>query len=240
MESKIYYIGDDIIDLNRFNPKSQNDDLLIGVLSHDEKIQKTLLKGIFTPYSKRKSSKWMDLSITNQKAFYYIEDFKIAELLNYNPRTNNAVFYFYTPPKIISKYPYKIFIAMPFDEDLEDNYSTIKNVHKELKITYKELKIFRMDMHTGESIDIPKRIYDEIFESGIIIADVTKINPNVYYEIGVADTLSKKVILISNAASSLPFDLRHRKAIIFKNQTDLSSKLKNDLEAILLNIKNGV
>ena len=45
--------------------------------------------------------------------------------------------------------------------------------------------------------------------SGVIVADCTGRNPNVFYEIGVAHAIGKPVVLITENASDVPADLRH-------------------------------
>ena len=41
-----------------------------------------------------------------------------------------------------------------------------------------------------------------------MIADCTGRDPNVFYEIGVAHTVGKPVVLITQSADDVPFDLR--------------------------------
>ncbi len=60
-------------------------------------------------------------------------------------------------------------------------------------------------------------IWDSINEASIIIADVTGRSPNVMYEIGMAHTIGKKVIIISQTAEDIPFDLQHFRGIIYNN-----------------------
>jgi hypothetical protein len=52
------------------------------------------------------------------------------------------------------------------------------------------------------------RIYAQIERADLIIAEMTGRNPNVYYEAGFAHGLAKPVILLTNSAEDIPFDLR--------------------------------
>lgn len=58
-------------------------------------------------------------------------------------------------------------------------------------------------------------IWEEINSASIIIADVTGKNPNVMYEIGLAHTVGKPVIIVSQTIDDVPFDLRHYRCIIY-------------------------
>jgi nucleoside 2-deoxyribosyltransferase len=77
------------------------------------------------------------------------------------------------------------------------------------------------------------KIYNSIVNSKIIIAEVSSLNPNVYYELGYAHALNKPVILITKDISSAPFDLRNYNHIVYKNIVDLREKLKRRLGVLL-------
>ena len=51
-------------------------------------------------------------------------------------------------------------------------------------------------------------ILELISTSKVIICDLSGKNPNVFYEAGIAHTLGKEVILITQHESDVPFDLR--------------------------------
>jgi cell division protein FtsB len=66
----------------------------------------------------------------------------------------------------------------------------------------------RADEETGRNI--MHDVWQGICQSGAIIADITFCNPNVMYELGLADAIGKRIILISQTAdpAKLAFDLR--------------------------------
>lgn len=70
------------------------------------------------------------------------------------------------------------------------------------------------DFFTTESIIYD--IWSAIYKAKIVIADCTNRNTNVFYEIGMAHTLGRQVILISQTIDDIPFDLRHLRAIIYE------------------------
>lgn len=74
-----------------------------------------------------------------------------------------------------------------------------------------------------------------IYRSKIVIADFSGRNPNVMYEVGIAHTLGKIVIPISQTLEHIPSDLQgHRIQTYLKNgegidklETALAAKLKS-------------
>ena len=52
-----------------------------------------------------------------------------------------------------------------------------------------------------------------ISSADLIVADLTGQNPNVFYEVGIAHTLEKPVLLLSMSIEDIPFDLRHRRVL---------------------------
>ncbi|MDA1558224.1 hypothetical protein PDK45_25170 [Bacillus cereus] len=50
-----------------------------------------------------------------------------------------------------------------------------------------------------------------------------------FYELGVAHALGKKTILISKFGNELPFDVKSKNVILYKEISELQSKLKDAL-----------
>jgi hypothetical protein len=65
---------------------------------------------------------------------------------------------------------------------------------------------------------ILERVYKQIAPSDIIIADMTGRNPNVFYETGYAHALNKRVILLTQHAADIPFDLKHYPHIVYESR----------------------
>ncbi len=65
----------------------------------------------------------------------------------------------------------------------------------------------------GNQQNILMDIIQPIYESDIVIADLTGLNPNVMYELGLAHSFNKKTIVITkDDLSQLPFDLKQYRA----------------------------
>jgi hypothetical protein len=78
----------------------------------------------------------------------------------------------------------------------------ILNVAKRLKLKAKRAD----DFFTAHSV--VEDIWAAIYRAKIIIADCTGRNANVFYEIGIAHTAGKRVILITQNERDVPFDFR--------------------------------
>lgn len=76
-----------------------------------------------------------------------------------------------------------------------------------------------------------------IDRSRTVIADCTGRNPNVFYEIGIAHTLARDVILITQHEADVPFDLRHLRFVQYHNNAEglvaLSQRLAPRLQQLL-------
>jgi hypothetical protein len=82
-------------------------------------------------------------------------------------------------------------------------------------------------------------ILSQITQARFLVADVTYRNPNVFYEIGYAHAVGKKVILLSQSAEDLPFDLRHWRHIIYDpNSINALKKELREVASNLLSLKS--
>lgn len=122
-----------------------------------------------------------------------------------------------------------VFVLMPFEESFNDIYTYgIKQTCVELN-TYCE----RVDEQIF-SERILDRVYNQIAKADIIVADMSNRNANVFYEVGYAHALGKNVVLLTQKADDIPFDLKHFPHIIYQGQIKtLSTQLKTRLEWFL-------
>ncbi|MDE7166923.1 MAG: hypothetical protein K2O17_07840 [Bacteroidaceae bacterium] len=79
-----------------------------------------------------------------------------------------------------------------------------------------------------------QQIIKMMFDAQLIVAVLDGKNPNVFYEIGIAHSIGKTVILIANVSKidEIPFDLRSDRLLLYTNPNDLSKKLSEILENI--------
>lgn len=71
-----------------------------------------------------------------------------------------------------------------------------------------------------------------IVEADLVIADLTGLNGNVMYELGLAHALGARVILLTQNIAELPFDLRTYKANPYSTHFDEAESLKSVLRSM--------
>lgn len=97
-----------------------------------------------------------------------------------------------------------VFVLMPFEEAMKPIYDDhIKATCKKIGFSCRRAD----DLFTATAV--MSDVWSSIYYSKIIIADCTGRNPNVFYEIGIAHTLGRPVVLITQRAEDVPFDIRH-------------------------------
>ena len=108
-----------------------------------------------------------------------------------------------------------VLVLMPFSDDFKDIYeSGIKSACRNIGVV-----VERVDeqIHDQSILD---QIYDQIGRADIIVADMTGRNPNVFYEVGYAHALQKRVILLTQRSQDIPFNLKHYQHIIYGADSD--------------------
>jgi nucleoside 2-deoxyribosyltransferase len=127
------------------------------------------------------------------------------------------------------------FVLMPFDHEFDDIYRLgIKDTAKSLGILAE-----RVDEQMYRE-GILERIYRQIDVADIIVADMTGKNPNVFYEVGYAHAKGKLCILLTGDADDIPFDLKHRRHIVYGTSIGtLRQRLKEELEWANTEVQNA-
>lgn len=111
-----------------------------------------------------------------------------------------------------------------------------------------EIGIKSDDIHIAHRISelgsINNQIIEKIVESDIVIANLTGLNPNVMYELGIRHSAMKPVITICENNQKLPFDVTEERTIFYDNDMsgviELKARLINLLEKQDLKIDNPV
>jgi hypothetical protein len=114
------------------------------------------------------------------------------------------------------------FVLMPFAPEFTEIYQQgIKKAWEELGF-----RCLRSDedIHTHDIMC--RAICQNIQRARFIVADMTGRNPNVFYELGLAHAFGKPVILVTQRAKDVPFDL---KAILYIDYGGDINKLNQEL-----------
>jgi len=122
-----------------------------------------------------------------------------------------------------------VFILMPFKDEFRDVYESGIKPACEAAGVYCE----RIDDQKFDET-ILERIYNQIESASVIVADMTGCNPNVFYEVGYAHALHKRVILVTRDVNDIPFDLSHHRHIEYKGKSYvLKRQLIDELKGAL-------
>jgi len=123
--------------------------------------------------------------------------------------------------------PNTAFIMMPINSnnpELDDIYDVYKDCFSKFGIT-----AIRADDIEHEDV-ITKRIIEEIKTSEFLVGDLTNERPSVYYEIGYAHSLGRRVIMYRKKNTSIHFDLAAYNCPEYKNMKELKKYLLKRLE----------
>ncbi|MDM5120451.1 MULTISPECIES: hypothetical protein [Aeromonas] len=114
---------------------------------------------------------------------------------------------------------------MPFDASFTAVYASIKQAANNVGFDCK-----RAD-DIWEHASIIQDVVSLIDQSKVVICDCSGRNPNVFYEAGIAHTLGREVILITQSEYDIPFDLRHLRYIKYLNNSEGLAALTRSLQS---------
>lgn len=139
--------------------------------------------------------------------------------------------------------PNQGFYVLPFEDGPKNAMSAIKDEILRQKLDCELIKSEdRFDPTRGNNI--VENIWQDICASRFIVADISNRNPNVFYELGICDTLGKNVITLCSQDSlardyknHLPFDIATQYTIMYREDYEgykkMSSEVVKRIEAIL-------
>lgn len=174
---------------------------------------------------------WRDVMQSSPERF-----FDTNKLLLQNPETDLSIkntvpnFQFYTNLGIvienINVKENSVFCLMPFN----DRYSAI------YQAIFYSCQAANYSCTRSDEVYNPgnllRQIVNMLLESSIIIALLDGQNPNVFYEIGIAHSIGKTVLLLANKKNKdeIPFDLKSDRLLLYSNNADLYDKLYETLK----------
>jgi len=126
--------------------------------------------------------------------------------------------------------PRLVSVMMPFSMEFNEVSGVIRATCDDVG-----LRCLRAD-DIWENDAVIQDIVSLINRSKVVICDCTGRNANVFYEIGIAHTLGRDVILITQNGDDIPFDLRHLRYITYLNnqegRKDLAIQVRRRLERL--------
>lgn len=114
-------------------------------------------------------------------------------------------------------------VMMPFDSRYDAVYEAIRDACGDHNLETK-----RVDEIYG-----PRVVVDDIFktivQSRFVVSDLTKKNPNVLYETGIAHARNCDVLIVVQNEDDIPFDLRHIRFVKYLPNSEGLRRLRTDL-----------
>ncbi len=141
-----------------------------------------------------------------------------------------------------------IFVSMPFGKNETENHFTaasevVEAINRDYPDLKPPLKVKRVDFHSeGVSYPIRAKIDDFMTNCGLLLANLTHCNPNVYHEIGFMDGKARgenqdrpDVLMfldetVTPDAQFVGFNLRDSSQIRFSRIEDFKTRLRENLE----------
>jgi hypothetical protein len=126
--------------------------------------------------------------------------------------------------------PDLVAVMMPFSADFEPVYASLSDA----------AKAARMRCLRADDIWVNDHIMDDVinllWRARVVIADLTGKNPNVFYETGIAHTLGRDVIQITQSMDDVPFDLRSIRTVTYLNNNEGRDDLRTRVRARLTDL----
>lgn len=173
------------------------------------------------------------LTESAQKVIYGL-GLSLTQAANIPYHTGIGVQPMFGKPARLDEAPH-VFVAMPFAASLRPVFNgPIKKACREL----------RLSVERGDDIFSASSIVDDIwaaiYNAGAMVADCTTRNANVFYEIGIAHTLGKPVVLISQSDEDVPFDVAYLRYIRYATTVSGLRKLQTALRKTLKEVGKGI
>lgn len=121
----------------------------------------------------------------------------------------------------------RAFILMPFDPEFTSIYEQL--VRPSLEDCGYE--VARADSFLDQQ-NILKDIVRGIAEADLVVADLTALNANVLYELGICHGLNKPTVLLTQSIDEVPFDLRGYRMQLYDTRFDQAHQLIEALQEI--------
>lgn len=124
----------------------------------------------------------------------------------------------------------QVFVIMSFRRELDNIFEAISQASRSLDEIGIRLKVIRIDKQMGD-YKITEKIIEYIEKSELIVCDLTDERPNVYWELGYARGVNKKVISVAKYDTELHFDIKDFNTVFYKDAFDLMKKLSTEFKA---------
>lgn len=118
-----------------------------------------------------------------------------------------------------------VFVIMPFTQTWSNDVW-----EQVIKPSVNEVGMQAVRADDLYGANIMEDVWQSILQAAIIICDTTGRNPNVFYELGIAHTLGKKVLLLTQNIDDIPFDLQAYRHIQYSISISGGNQLKDKIK----------
>ena len=144
-------------------------------------------------------------------------------------------------PATRSQFKCDVFMVMPFAKAFDElYYNTIRPLVTEIPLV-----ILRGDEFNSTNGVVIEDVWAALNQCRFVIAEISTGNDNVFYELGIAHTLNKPAILITQAKEPLEvaFDIRHLRYLQYRDSPAglkvLGEELKTAITRLLTDLEEG-
>jgi O-acetyl-ADP-ribose deacetylase (regulator of RNase III) len=138
----------------------------------------------------------------------------------------------------------KCFVIMPFGKKKDIDGYEVDFDHVYHELIYKAVKELGVDCERCDEIidtgSIYKKMFRGIFDADVSVVDITSLNPNVFYELGVRHALHKYVTLVIRRNSNLPIPFNIQGLNILGYDIDNADQVESNRKKIRDHIQNGL
>ncbi len=132
--------------------------------------------------------------------------------------------------------PRLVFVLTPLGRQDLPVYEAIKNECERVG-----LRARRGDEENISGPILPV-VISQIVQARFVVANINGRNPNVFYEMGIAQALGKDVVIVAARQQEevLPFDLRHQQIVFYSNMRELRRNLSAAITQLGLGISTSI
>lgn len=117
--------------------------------------------------------------------------------------------------------PQLVFVLTPFNPDFKADWDAIK-----AGIEQVGLRALRGDEEFVSS-NILKHVLTKMMSARLVVANISGRNPNVFYELGIAHSIGKPVVLVGRTSEEIPFDVGPTRVLRYSSPDSLRKSLRN-------------
>jgi len=116
-----------------------------------------------------------------------------------------------------------VFVLTPFHSKYDGVFEVVKSVCEKA-----DIRCIRGDEQNFKG-DIFSHVLSNIVKAKVVVANLSGRNPNVLYELGIAHSLDKTTIMVSQLLDDLPVDIKSKRIVTYNETSDLETSLPVEL-----------